>query len=80
MKLRILPPFQQTFLEDAAKDCPAVRCAAGWPQRPAPLIRVPVFIIREAFDVSRFQAGTGQQEFRLAVKDGDGNEAFIHGA
>jgi len=31
-----------------------------------------VFIIREAFDSSRFQAGARQQDFRLAVKDGDG--------
>jgi hypothetical protein len=38
-----------------------------------------IFIIREAFDVSRLQTGAGQQEFWLAVKNGDGNEAFLHG-
>jgi hypothetical protein len=37
-----------------------------------------VFIIREALDVGRFQAGAGQQEFRLAMKDRDGDEIFLH--
>ena len=37
-----------------------------------------VFIIREALDISRFQAGAGEQELWLAVKDGYGNEVFLH--
>jgi hypothetical protein len=37
-----------------------------------------VFIIREAFDIRGFQASAGQQEFWLAVKDGDRNEVFVH--
>ena len=37
-----------------------------------------ILIIRETFDRSRFQASAGQQEFRLTVKDCDGDEIFEH--
>jgi hypothetical protein len=37
-----------------------------------------VLILSEAFDVRRFQPGTSQQEFWLAVKGGDGDQCFVH--
>ena len=37
-----------------------------------------VFIIRETFNISRLQTSAGQQKFRLAVKNGNRNQIFVH--
>ncbi len=50
----------------------------------AEYVRVPtadakhVFIIREALDISRFETAAGQEKFRLAMKDRDGDQIFLH--
>jgi len=51
---------------------------------PAEYMRMPagnakhVLILSEALDISRFETGTGEQEFGLIEKGGDGHKGFVH--
>jgi hypothetical protein len=37
-----------------------------------------VFILSEALDIGRFEAGTGEQELGLIEEGGDGDERLVH--